>query len=214
MTRRIVGMLITLVVAAAGGAVAWWLATPEVTPERPVTERARAAAEVLGDGHVYVDPSAAGTFTDADLARMDAAAAASDPQVFLVVWPASREAGYGPASDAMHEIGDLTGRPGLYVQVDPGVDLDATDVGAEGEYVSAYGGMDDEAPTGVSAVLELIDENDGREYEVGEETSSPYWGGTGTMIAGGLTIGALSGVCAGLLGLGARALVRRRGAAA
>lgn len=213
MTKRIVGLLITLVVAAGGGAVAWWLATPEVTPERPVTERARAAAEVLGDGQVYVDPAAAGTFTDADLARLDAAAAAADPQVFLVVWPASREAGYGPASDAMHEIGDLTGRPGLYVQVDPGVELDATDVGIEAEYFSTYGGMDDEAPTGVAAVLDLIDENDGREYEVGEDTSSPYWGGPGTMIAGGLTIGVLSGVCAGLLGLAARAVVRQRRAA-
>ncbi|WP_116950187.1 hypothetical protein [Jiangella endophytica] len=215
MSRRIVGLLITLVLAAGGGALAWWLATSGITPDLPVTERARAAAAGLGDdGHVYVDPSATGTFTDADLARLDAAAAASDPQAFLVVWPASREAGYGSPSDVLHQIGDLTGRPGLYVQVVPGADLFDTDVGIAGEYLSIYSAVGDEAETETPALLRLIDENDGREYEVGEDTSSNYWGGTGGMIAAGLTIGGLGGVGAGLLGLAGWALVRRRRAAA
>ncbi|WP_053205618.1 hypothetical protein [Jiangella muralis] len=214
MRRWLAGLLITLVVAAGGGALAWWLATPDVVPERPVPERARAAADVLGDAHVYVDPSAAGTYADADLARLEAAAAASDPQVFVVVWPASREAGYGSPSDVLHSIGDLTGRPGLYIQVDPGVDLYTSDVGIEGEHYSIYSAVDDATQTEAAAVLQAIDENDGREYEVGEDTGSHYWGGTGGTIAAGLTIGAFSGFGAGLLGLGVWALARRRRAAA
>lgn len=214
MKRRIVGLLITLVVAAAGGAVAWWLASPAVTPEPPVTERARAAAAALGaDRHVYVEPSATGVFTDDDLARLEAAAAASDPEALLVVWPASYEAGYGSAADVLRQIEELTGRPGLYVEVDPGADLDTVDVGIEGEYLSVYSAVGDGPETATPALLRLIEENDGREYEVGEDTSSDYWGGTAGTIAAGLTIGGLGGVGAGLLGLGVWALIRRRRAA-
>lgn len=215
MTRRIAGLLITVVVAAAGGALAWRLATPEAHPEPPVSERALAAAAAFeGGAHVYVDPAAADTYTDAQLAQLEAAAAASDPKAFLVVWPASREAGYGPASDVLGQIGDVTGEPGLYLQVDPGVDVDTSDVGMEGDYLSVYSVMGDAAPTAASTLLRLIEENDGRSYEVGEDTSSNYWGGTAGIIAGGLTIGAFGGVAAGLLGLGAWALVRRRRAGA
>ncbi|WP_069110914.1 hypothetical protein [Jiangella alba] len=214
MRRWIAGLLITLVVAAGGGALAWWLATPDVVPERPGPERARAAADVLGDAHVYVDPSAADTYTDAELAQLEAAAAASDPQVFVVVWPATREAGYGSPSDVLHRIGDLTGRHGLYIQVDPGVELYTSDVGIEGEHYSIYSAVDDTTQTEAAAVLQAIDENDGREYEVGEDTGSHYWGGTGGTIAAGLLIGGFSGVGAGLLGLGVWAFARHRRAAA
>ncbi|PZF82385.1 hypothetical protein [Jiangella anatolica] len=208
MTRRLVGLLITLVAAAGGGALAWWLAAPDVTPDRPPTERARAAAAVLDERHVYVDPASAGTFTDDELARLDAAAAASDPQAFLVVWPDSDQAGYGRASDVLHQIGDLTGRPGLYLQVSPGEEVDSTDVGIEAEYLSGY-----DVTTDAAALLRLIDENDGREYEVGEDTSSHYWGGTGEMVAAALTIGGVSGIGAGVVVLIGWALVRRRRAA-
>lgn len=211
MKRRIVGLPITQVCAGAGGAVAWWLASPGVTPELPLTERARAAAAGLGDdGHVYVDPSASGAFSADELARLDEAAAAADPQVFVVVWPDSDQAGYGSRSDVLAQIGDATGRPGLYVEVSPGADLYTADVGIEGEYVSSY----DASGPGVAGLLELINENDGRDYTVGEDTGSHYWGGTAGIITAGLLIGGFSGLGAGLLGLTGWALVRRRRVAA
>lgn len=211
MKRLITGLLITLACAAAGGALAWWLASPAVAPDPPVTERALAAAAGLGDGgHVYVDPSAQGAFTAAEVERLDAAAAASDPAVFLVVWPNSDQAGYGSRADVLRQIGDVTGRPGLYVEVSPGEDLYSADVGIEGDYVSSYG----DGGSGAAGLLDLIGENDGREYSVGEDTGSHYWGGTGGIITAGLLIGGFSGIGAGLLGLGGWALARRRKAAA
>lgn len=213
MKRRIVGLLITLVCAVAGGAVAWSLASPAVAPEPPLTERARAAAAGLGDdGHVYVDPSADGVFTAEDVARLDTAAAASDPEVFLVVWPSSDQAGYGSRADVLRQIGDTTGRPGMYVEVSPGEDVYSADVGITGDHLSVYGALGEEwTSAGETArLLEAIDENDGREYRVGEDTGSHYWGGTGGTITAGLLIGLLCGVGAGLLGLAGWALARRR----
>ena len=191
----------------AGGAVAWWLGSPAVAPDPPLTERARAAAAGLGDGgHVYVDPSAEGAFTAAEVERLDAAAAASDPAVFLVVWPNSDQAGYGSRADVLRQIGATTGRPGMYVEVSPGEDIYSADIGIEGDYVSSYG----HDGSGAAGLLDLISENDGREYRVGEDTGSHYWGGTGGIITAGLLIGLLCGVGAGLLGLAGWALVRRR----
>ncbi|MBB5791719.1 hypothetical protein [Jiangella mangrovi] len=219
MRARVVGLLITLVLAAAGGALAWWLASPAVTPDPPLTERAAAAAAGLGaDGHVYVDPAASGVFSAEELDRLGEAAATSDPQVFVVVWPASDQAGYGSTSDVLRQIGGETERPGVYVEVDPGVDVDSADIGIEGEYFSLYGALDDETEWTSAAetdrLLAAIDENDGREYTVGEDTGSHYWGGTGGMITAGLVIGGLSGIGAGLVGLAAWAIVRHRRAAA
>lgn len=219
MRARVVGLLITVVLAAAGGALAWWLASPAVTPDPPLTERAAAAAAGLGaDGHVYVDPSASGVFSADELDRLDEAAAASDPEVFVVVWPGSDQAGYGSADDVLRQIGGETGRPGVYVEVDPGVDVDSADVGIEGEHFSLYGAVDDEAEWTSAAetdrLLAAIDENDGREYTVGEDTSSSYWGGTGGMITAGLVIGGLCGVGGGVVGLVGWAIVRHRRAAA
>ncbi|WP_158603041.1 hypothetical protein [Jiangella rhizosphaerae] len=210
------GMLITLVVAVAGGALAWRLASPAVMPEPPVTERARAAAAVLADAHVYVDPSVDGVFTDQELARLEDAAAASDPQVFVVVWPDSDQAGYGFSRDVLRQIGAETGRPGVYLEVSPGEDVDSLDVGIEGEYFSVFGAVDGawSSAAETARLLDEIAENDGREYTLGEDTGSDYWGGTGGTITAGLLIGGFSGICAGVLGLIGWALVRRRRAAA
>ncbi|TDD70696.1 hypothetical protein E1262_08580 [Jiangella aurantiaca] len=216
MRRRLVGLLITLVCAAAGGAVAWWLAAPTVTPDPPLAERARAAAAVLADTHVYVDPSVEDLFTEQELGRLDAAAAASDPQVFLVVWPNSRQAGYDSPADVLHQIGALTDRPGLYIEVSPDDDVYSTDVGITAEYFSVYGALDGAwtSAAETARLLEEIAENDGREYTLGEDTGSDYWGGAGETIAAGLVIGGFSGIGAGLLGLVGWALARRRKAAA
>ncbi|TDE10630.1 hypothetical protein [Jiangella asiatica] len=214
MSRRLRGLLITLVCALAGVAVAWWAATRGVPAEPEVTERARAAAEGLRDSHVYVDPSADGVFTEAELSRLDAAAAASDPQAFLVVWPDSPEAGYRFSSDVLGQIGRLTSRPGLYIEVSPGADLSSVDVGITGEYFSVYGALDDDgewtSARETARLLEEIEANDGREYELGVDTSSHYWGGTGGTITAGLLIGVLSGGVAGPLILGGWFAVRRR----
>jgi hypothetical protein len=215
MRARIVGLLITLVCAVAGGALAWWLTSPAVTPELPLTERARTAAAGLGDdGHVYVDPSADSTFTESELTRLEAAARASDPEAFLVVWPSSDQAGYGSRADVLRQIGELTGRPGLYLEVSPGEDVYDADVGIEAEFLSLYGALGDDPAGGTAALLRVIEENDGREYSVGEDTSSSYWGGTGGIITAGLVIGGLSGIGAGLVGLAGWAIVRARRAAA
>lgn len=212
MSRHARGLLITLVCALAGAAIAWWAATPGVPAEPDVAERARAAADELRDSHLYVDPSADGAFTEEELSRLEAAAAAADPQVFVVVWPESYEAGYRFSSDVLRQIGRLTGRPGLYLEVSPGGDLSSADVGITGEYFSAYGTLDGEWTSAreTTRVLEEIEANDGREYELGEDTGSHYWGGTGGTIAAGLLIGVFSGGVAGPLIVGGWFAVRRR----
>ncbi|WP_298326924.1 hypothetical protein [Haloactinopolyspora sp.] len=212
MSRRIRGLLITLICAAAGAGIAWWVSTPEVPAEVEVTERARAAAAGLADSHVYVDPSSEGVFTEQQLARLDAAAAASDPQVFLVVWPDSWEAGYAYSADVLKQIGELTGQPGLYLEFAPGADLAHTDVGITGERFHILGDYDGES-TGAQETTQLLQEienNDGRQYELGEDTSSNYFGGTAGTIAAGLLIGAFDGAVLGLLILGGWSAARRR----
>lgn len=210
--RLLVGLLITLFCAVAGAGVAWWASSPRIPAEAEVTERARAAAAGLRDSHVYVDPSSEGVFTEQQLSDLDAAAAATDPQVFLVVWPDSSQAGYAYSSDVLKQIGRLTDRPGHYVEVSPGDRVSDTEVGMTGGSFSAFGGSTD---TWTSAeqtdqLLEAIKNADGHPYELGEDTGSQYFGGTAGTIAAGLLIGVLNGVAVALLILGGWFAIRRR----
>lgn len=104
----------------------------------------------------------------------------------------------------------------MYVEVSPDDDVSSTEVGITGEFFSIYGAVDETwtSAAETTRLLAAIAENDGREYRLGEETGSHYWGGSSGMIAAGLLIGGFSGIGAGLVALAVRALIRRRRAAA
>ncbi|WP_129667712.1 hypothetical protein [Phytoactinopolyspora endophytica] len=215
MIKKIVGLVTTLVCAVLGGVAAWSITSEDLPDETYTTERARVAADGLDDSHVYVEPSAGGAFTDDELARIDEAAAASDPQVFVVVWPESSQAGYGSDSEVLRQIGRRLDRPGVYVQISPGSALDSVDVGIDAGYFSIYESPDEQWSSSreTRLLLEKIEENDGRSYELGESTGSDYWGGTAGTIAAGVLIGSLGGGVAGAIGLIGWFFVRRRRAA-
>lgn len=212
MRKLLVGVVATLVSAGLAGVAAWWGATPSLPAGPGMTERARAAADGLDDSHVYVDPSMAGVFSDEQLARIDDAAGASDPQAFVVIWPESRQAGYGPSRDVLRQIGRLLDQPGLYLQVSPGEALEDVDVGIEAEYFSAYESPAEEwsSSDATALLLDKIAENDGRSYVVGEDTGSDYWGGTGGAIAAAVLLGTLGGGLVGTIALVVWIIMRRR----
>ncbi|NEE02430.1 hypothetical protein [Phytoactinopolyspora halotolerans] len=213
MKRLIIGLIVTLVCAGIGGAAAWWVASSGLPAEvDTTTERARLAADGLSESHVYVDPSVEGMFSDEQIARIDEAANTSDPEVFVVVWPESRQAGYGPSSDVLRQIGRLLDRPGVYVQVSPGDALDSVDVGIDGEYFSIYESPAEEWSSSreTTLLLDKIAENDGREYELGEDTGSDYWGGTAGTIGAGALIGSFGGGLVGTIALVGWFIMRRR----
>lgn len=214
MRTAAVGMTISLILAVLGGALAWWLTTPEPLPPKiRTTERAVAAANGLRDAHVYVDPAARGAFTAGQLDRLERAAAASDPVVHVVIWKASYEAGYSSRADVMHQISTRLDRPGMYVEVDPGTGVDSTDVGLTGEFISFYRSPNDEWSSRqvTDELVARIQENDGRDYELTRTAgSSDYWGGTGGMVAAILLFGVLGGGVVGLIGMGWWFGVRQR----
>lgn len=200
------GLLVTavaVVIACWGG---WAYATTDVSDVAPPGDRVLAAVEALKSSHVYVDPDSAGILTPAEIARIDAAAAASDPEVFVVIWRESNEAGYYLPRQALSQIGAELDRPGFYISAG-GKEIAADEVGIKSDdYISSYGSVefDDGLAPGELAegVLSLIDENNGRDYSIGNTTGSQYWGGTGGTIAAGALIGTLVGLClAGLLAI-------------
>ncbi|NDL56518.1 hypothetical protein [Phytoactinopolyspora mesophila] len=215
--KIVIGLLLTVVCAAAGGSAAWSITSSGVPDETYTTERARMAADGLGESHVYVDPASEEAFTAEELARIDEAAAAADPQVFVVVWPESRQAGYRSGRDVLRQIGLRLDRPGVYLQVSPeSGGLDSADVGIDAERFSVSDSPDEQWSSSreTSRLLEKIAENDGRDYELGESTHSSDWEGTAGVIAAGLLIGVFGGGLVGAMGLTGWFIVRRRRAAA
>ncbi|WP_166351952.1 hypothetical protein [Phytoactinopolyspora limicola] len=215
MRKMIIGTVATLVCAVLGGAAAWGVMSSNLPDETATTERARTAADALGESNVYVDPGLDGAFTDDELARIEAAAASSDPEVFVVVWPESRQAGYRSSSEVLRQIGLRLARPGVYFQVSPGSALDSVDVGIDGERFSVYETPDDEwsSRRETTLLLDKIEENDGRNYTLGESTESSDWGGTAGVVSAGLLLGLFGGGLVGGVGLAGWFLARRRRAA-
>lgn len=217
MRTTIVGLLITLLAAISGGAFAWWLAAPDTVPATDPTERALAAADGLRDSNVYIEPAARGFLNEHQIAQLDEAAAAADPEVFLVVWPWSLDAGYAISSDVLRQAGTQLGRPGVYVEVDPAGGLADAQVGIEGSLASFFD-SGEETWTGQQAtdqLLSLIRETDGGSYEAASTTiESGYWGGTGGAIGAGVFLGALCALGGSLIGIVAWFTVRARRTAA
>jgi hypothetical protein len=183
------------VVIACWGA--WTYTTTDVAEVPPPGDRVLAAVNGLKSSHVYVDPDSAGILTPAEVTRIDTAAASSEPEVFVVIWRESTEAGYYLPRQALGQIGAELDRPGFYISAGA-KEIASDEVGIKSDdYISSYGSVefDDGLAPGELAegVLSLIDENDGREFSVGNTTGSHYWGGTGEMIFVGALIGSLAG---------------------
>ncbi|NED96683.1 hypothetical protein G1H11_15340 [Phytoactinopolyspora alkaliphila] len=191
------GMLVTVAAAVAGGAGAWALTTPGVPDPIPVGDRVQAAVEGLRDSHVYIEPAVDELLTAEERAQVDAAAAASDPGVYVVVWRPSAQAGYYLEGEALAQIGAELGRPGLYLRLDAN-EIDSREVGIEGDYLSIPsrldGDGDEPAASPAETLLSVISDNDGREYREADTSGSDYWGGTGGTIAAASLLGVLAGM--------------------
>lgn len=195
------GLAVTVVVTVLAGWFGWLYATSDVPAALPVGDRVHAAVDGLRSSNIYVDPDVEGIVTSEEASRIDAAAKAARPEVFIVLWRGSSEAGYYLASQALEQIGEELDRPGYYIVAGPG-DISSRDVGIDGEYVSASSVVND--GTGhAEGLLAAIAENDGRHYSEADTTGSDYWGGTGGTIAAGVLFGVLAGsVLAGVLAAG------------
>lgn len=202
-----IGLLLTAFGVIVAAWLGWVCATTSVPDAIPMGDRVQAAVHGLRSSHVYVDPDSEGLLSPGEIAKVDAAAKASKPEAFVVLWRDRSEAGYYLSSQALDQIGAALDRPGYYIAAGPdGISYDDVNIKSD-DYVSADdavdysdGLADGELATGL---LKTIAENDGRDYSTGSTTGSQYWGGTIGTIAAGALFGALAGgVLAGILTAG------------
>lgn len=217
---RATGLAVTALMAVLAGGAGWIVATDDVPDPLPVGDRVQAAVAGLRDSHVYVEPESADLLSGPELARIEAAAASTSPETFVIVWESTSEGGFYLQTEGLRQVGAELGRPGYYVSI--GRDrargsVAADDVGIDGDYVSARGFDEGEEVTqqSVAAKLtEIIAESDGREFSKGSTTGSAYWGGpVGTLTAGiliGVTAGAVLAVFATIGWFIVRGSIRRR----
>lgn len=210
--KRPVALAVTAVVTVLAGWAGWAVASHDVPDPLPVGDRVQLAVEALRDSHVYVAPDSADLLSPADLARIEASAAASSPETFVVIWEATSESGFYLETEGLRQIGEELGRPGYYVAVGRnGVSSD--DVGIDGDHVYASGFAADEEVTqqSVAAKLtEVIADNDGREFSEASTTESAYWGGPFGTVAAGVFVGAVAGAVLTALVVAAWFIVRIR----
>lgn len=199
---RATGIAITVVVAILIGWAAWFVVSDDVPDPLPVGDRVEQAVEALRESNVYVAPDSADLLSGADLARIEAAASASQPETFVVVWEVTTESGFYLPVEGLRQIGAELDRPGYYVSVGRG-GVSSDDVGIKGDYAHADAFAEGEVidQRSVAAKIDqIIAESDGREFSEASTTASAYWGGTSGTIAAGLLFGALAGaVLAGVL---------------
>lgn len=213
---RAAGVAVTVLASILAGWAGWVVATNDVPDALPVGDRVQAAVEALRDSHVYVAPDSADLLTGADLARIEAAAAASRPEAFVMVWESSSEGGFYLDTEGVRQVGAELGRPGYYVSI--GRDglrgsVASDDVGIDGDYVSANGFAEGEEVTSQSVaarLTEIIAENDGRDFSEASTTGSAYWGGTGGTIAAGVLMGVVGGAALAAIVAAAWFIVRSR----
>lgn len=200
--NRTAGLAVTLLLTLFAGWAGWVHASADVPDPLPVGDRVRTAVGALHDSHVYVAPDSADLLSGDALARVEAAAAASKPATYVMVWESSSEGGFYLDTEGVRQVGAELGRPGYYVSIGRGKNADVSvasdDVGIDGDYVSADSFPDGEAITQESVtaqLLQIIEENDGREFSKASTTGSAYWGGTAGTIAAGAFIGVGAGAC-------------------
>lgn len=193
------GLVLTVIAAVVAAWLGWTYATAGVSELPPPGDRVRAAVAGLKSSHVYVDPDSEGILSPAEISQIDAAAAASTPAVFVTIWRESSEAGYYLPSQALDQIGAELGRPGFYISAGA-KEISSDEVGIKSdEYISDFGliDFDDGLADGelATALLKLIDDNDGRDFSEADTSGSDYWGGRAGTIAAGALIGSLAGLC-------------------
>lgn len=211
------GLLLTVIAAVVAASLGWAVASAGIPASPPPGDRVLAAVEGLRSSHVYVDPDSEGLLTSAEIDRIESAAASSEPEVFVVIWRDSSEAGYYLPSQAIDQIGAELGRPGYYISAGA-KDMSADEVGIESDdYLSNHGAIEFEDGLAdgelASGLLQIIGENDGRDFSEADTTGSHYWGGRAGTIAAGALIGTLAGIgLAGVLAILWFVLRARRGA--
>lgn len=197
------GLVLTTIAAIVASWLGWTFASADVPATPPPGDRVLAAVAGLKSSHVYVDPDSEDLLSPAEVSRIEAAAAASRPEVFVVIWRDSSEAGYYLPSQAVHQIGAELDRPGYYITAGS-KNLSADEVGIESDdYFSTYGAIEYEDGLAegelAAGLLQIIDENDGRDFSEADTTGSKYWGGPAGTVTAGVLIGTLAGI--GLAGV-------------
>jgi hypothetical protein len=194
--NRGVALALTAVATVLAGWAGWSVATGDVPDELPVGDRVQAAVEAFRESNVYVAPDSADLLSDEDVARIDAAAAASTPETFVVVWEYTSEGGFYLEREGLVQIGEALGRPGYYVAVGRnGVTSD--DIGIDGDhaYADDFGEGEEITQESVAAkITTIIEESDGREFSAADTSDSAYWGGPFGTVAAGALFGVFGGL--------------------
>ncbi|KHL16377.1 hypothetical protein CLV56_2750 [Mumia flava] len=151
----------------------------------PPGDVASAAIETLPEDHLYIVPEMAGVLSDEERAAVSAAAAASDPAVFITIINESSESGWFIPHDLRDQIMVGVDLPGQYLV------WDGTTYGTSGTLGGNLGYIDtDLTGKNDAALLRYVDAVDSTTLEPADEFD--YWGGLG----GGITAGLLMVLCA------------------
>lgn len=149
----------------------------------PTGDRALSAIEVLKSSHLYVAPDAAARLTAAQRDRINRAAAASDPQIFITIWNPSRNDGVYLDSDGAEQIANGVGKKGVYLLAGNGPQTGIEEYGVNPGYVNPE--LRGEFDKALLRYIAAIDEAGDSELLAAD---SDYWGGAG----GGIAFGVLA----------------------
>ncbi|MCD4535191.1 hypothetical protein LRP67_13945 [Nocardioides sp. cx-169] len=187
--RRLWAGLAVSVLLGAGAAVgpAVSMETSKLQMIDPPGDRVRAAIEELRIDRVHVPPDGRSMLDEAAERRVEALVADADPEIYVIVWSESDEAGYGSYHDVVDQVGAaIDPRAVIVVWEGPGRgDVDVLD-----GYL--YSSMEFEGEP-EARIRELVEELDG------ESVEPPEGEDTGDIVAGVLLGSMAAGTAYGLL---------------
>lgn len=193
--RSVTAAVLAGLVAAAVTVVALTYALGSAPPPREVpdaagSDRVQAAITGLRRSNVYLAPESRDRLSRAQRRRVAGLAAASDPQVYVIVWTATPDGGYYLESDALEAVMTGLGRDGHYLIVDDKAQATTDDRGASTVFADTDL-LRGRLPMALPRYLTAIDKAD----PVSTDDSPPEdWGGLGGGMGAGLafaTTGAL-----------------------
>lgn len=162
MNRRLIAWVSGLVVGTVVGLGVWSAGVAGADAHRQLEapgDRVLTAIDGLAESQVHLAPDLRDQIEPGRLRQISAAAEAADPQVFVVVWTESYDAGYDSEAIAAAQIAAGVDRPGMYLLTDG--EGGATDRAHEVDLTSA---PDSSIPGRLDqALLRYIDDVDAAE---------------------------------------------------
>lgn len=180
------GLVVSVLLGA--GAALWPALTLETEQQLEAPgDRVRAAIDELRVDRVHVPPDGRGMLDEPGERRLERLVAESEPAVYVIVWAATRDAGYGSPYDVVDQVGAAID-PQAVVVVWEGPGRGDVDV-LDGDF---YSSMPFEGEP-EARIAELVDELQG-------ETIEPLEGeGADDLVAGALLGSMAAGGAYGLL---------------